>query len=37
MGQALLLDSTRVMPDALTDDGFAFSHPDLPGALADAI
>ncbi|MCY3607046.1 MAG: TIGR01777 family oxidoreductase [Acidimicrobiaceae bacterium] len=37
MGQALLLDSTRVMPDALTDDGFEFSHPDLPGALADAI
>ena len=37
MGQALLLDSTRVLPDALTDDGFEFAHPDLADALADAI
>ncbi|WP_419864505.1 TIGR01777 family oxidoreductase [Candidatus Poriferisodalis sp.] len=37
MGQALLLDSTRVLPDALTDDGFSFGHPDLADALADAI
>ena len=37
MGQALLLDSTRVVPDALTEDGFEFSHPDLASALADAI
>ena len=37
MGQSLLLDSTRVLPDALTEDGFEFSHPDLPGALAESI
>ena len=37
MGQALLLDSTRVVPDALTEDGFEFRRPDLAGALADAI
>ena len=33
MGQALLLDSTRVVPDALVDSGFGFAHP----ALADAL
>lgn len=37
MGQSLLLDSTRVLPDALTDDGFEFTRPDLAGALSDAI
>ena len=37
MGQALLLDSTRVLPDALTDDGFEFAHPDLAVALAQAL
>ena len=36
MGQSLLLDSTRVMPDALTEDGFEFHHADLPGAVASA-
>ena len=37
MGQALLLDSARVLPNALTDDGFEFSHPDLADALASAV
>ncbi len=37
MGQALLLDSARVLPEALTDDGFEFVCPDLPSVLADAI
>ncbi|WP_423921711.1 TIGR01777 family oxidoreductase [Candidatus Poriferisodalis sp.] len=37
MGQALLLDSTRVLPDALTADGFRFEHPELAGALAEAL
>lgn len=37
MGQALLLDSTRVLPDALVDDGFRFEHPELAGALAQAL
>ena len=37
MGQALLLDSTRVLPDALTEDGFGFEHPGLADALAQAL
>ncbi|WP_419839349.1 TIGR01777 family oxidoreductase [Candidatus Poriferisodalis sp.] len=37
MGQALLLDSTRVLPDALTEDGFEFADPDLETALAAAL
>lgn len=37
MGRALLLDSTRVLPDALTDDGFEFSSPDLAEALGQAV
>ena len=37
MGQALLLDSTRVLPDALTVDGFEFANPDLETALAAAL
>ncbi|WP_420626369.1 TIGR01777 family oxidoreductase [Candidatus Poriferisodalis sp.] len=37
MGQALLLDSTRALPDALTEDGFRFEHPELAGALAEAL
>ena len=37
MGQSLLLDSTRVMSDALTEDGFEFHHVDLAGALAAAV
>jgi len=37
MGQALLIDSTRVLPDALTEDGFEFTHPDVAGAIAQAL
>ena len=37
MGQSLLLDSTRVLPDALAEDGFEFIHPQLDGALAEAL
>jgi len=37
MGQGLLLDSTRVLPDALVEDGFEFIHPQLDGALAEAL
>ena len=37
MGQALLLDSTRAIPDALAEDGFEFTHPELDGALARAL
>lgn len=33
MGDALLLDSARVMPDKLTASGFNFLHPELDGAL----
>ncbi len=37
MGQALLLDSTRVLPDVLVDSGFGFAHPALPDALDAAL
>ena len=37
MGQALLLDSARVIPNALTEDGFEFRHPDLAEALVQAL
>ena len=37
MGQALLLDSTRALPDALAEDGFEFTDPELDGALARAL
>jgi uncharacterized protein (TIGR01777 family) len=33
MADALLLASTRVVPDRLQEHGFAFSHPDLDSAL----
>lgn len=33
MGDALLLSSTRVVPQRLTAAGFAFRHPELDGAL----
>ena len=36
MGQALLLDSTRVLPNTLNESSFRFEHPDLAGALAAA-
>ena len=37
MGDALLLDSTRVLPRRLTDAGFKFRYPDLEGALKHAL
>ncbi|MFV0259610.1 MAG: TIGR01777 family oxidoreductase [Acidimicrobiales bacterium] len=33
MARALLFDSQRVIPQALTDDGFRFATPDLTAAL----
>ena len=33
LAQALLFDSTRVLPAALTEHGFEFDHPDLETAL----
>lgn len=33
MGQELLLDSTRVVPEKLEELGFTFTHPDLVTAL----
>lgn len=33
MGRALMLSSTRAMPQKLLGGGFKFSHPDLRGAL----
>ncbi len=33
LAQALLFNSQRVLPQRLQDDGFTFSHPELPGAL----
>ena len=33
MAEAMLLASTRVMPESLEDDGFEFRHPDLETAL----
>jgi len=37
MGQALLLDSARVLPRRLERAGFRFRHPDLDGALRAAL
>jgi hypothetical protein len=37
MGQGLLLDSTRVMPEVLVEDGFEFGHRELDAALADSL
>lgn len=37
MGDALLLDSTKVLPKRLTDFGFKFKHPTLKEALEDAV
>lgn len=33
MGEELLLFSIRVVPEVLTRSGFAFEHPELPGAF----
>jgi NAD dependent epimerase/dehydratase family enzyme len=37
MGDALLLDSTRVVPKRLLDAGFEFRYRDLKTALTDAL
>lgn len=37
MGEALLLDSTRVIPKRLEEAGFEFSYPDLKAALEHAL
>ena len=37
MGDALLIDSTKVMPKRLLDAGFAFKYPDLKTALENAV
>ena len=37
MGQALLLDSARVLPQRLERAGFRFRHPDLETALRAAL
>ena len=37
MGDALLLTSTRVVPQRLSDAGFEFKYPDLKPALEHAI
>lgn len=33
MGQALLLEGAKVLPGRLAENGYAFRHPDLEGAL----
>jgi uncharacterized protein (TIGR01777 family) len=37
MGEALLLDSTKVIPKRLTDAGFKFKFPDLKKAIENAV
>jgi NAD dependent epimerase/dehydratase family enzyme len=37
MGDALLLDSTRVVPQRLNDAGFSFRFPDLKPAIEAAV
>jgi len=37
MGRELLLSGARVRPARLLEAGFAFRHPELPGALAQAL
>jgi uncharacterized protein (TIGR01777 family) len=37
MADALLLSGARVIPQRLTDSGFAFTHPTLESALRDAL
>lgn len=37
MGDALLLDSTRVVPGKLEEAGFTFKFPDLKSALEEAV
>ena len=37
MGEALLLDSMRVIPKRLMDAGFQFKFPDLKKAIENAV
>ncbi|HXF42976.1 MAG TPA: TIGR01777 family oxidoreductase, partial [Pyrinomonadaceae bacterium] len=37
MGDALLLDSTRVIPKRLADSGFVFKYPELKTALEEEL
>src|SRR5215213_2813792 len=37
MGDALLIDSTRVVPKRLLDNGYNFKYPDLKSALEHAV
>jgi uncharacterized protein len=37
MGDALLVDSTRVLPKRLLDNGYKFKYPDLKSALEHAV
>lgn len=37
LADSLLLTSQRVVPKALEDSGFEFTHPDLQGALEDLV
>ena len=37
LADSLLLTSQRVLPRALEDSGFRFSHPEIAGALADLL
>ena len=37
MGDALLIDSTKVVPKRLLDAGFKFRYPDLKSALENAV
>jgi NAD dependent epimerase/dehydratase family enzyme len=37
MGDALLLDSTRVLPKRLGEAGFSFRYPELKQALTHAV
>ena len=37
MGDALLIDSTRVIPKRLLDAGYKFKYPELKAALEDAV
>jgi NAD dependent epimerase/dehydratase family enzyme len=37
MGDALLIDSTKVMPKRLLDAGFEFKYPELKTAIEQAV
>ena len=37
MGDALLLDSTKVLPKRLEDAGFEFEYPELKAAIEKAV